>query len=91
MKLHDDAWKRFNTLARAIYYGDPAYNTPDPKRRKRHGNTVIGNKDADLFDVFNFWREEILGGQVYSKKHMATLEERAIADEEKEALIRARR
>lgn len=81
MKIHEDAWLRFWTIANAIYYGDPAYNVPDPKRRKRHGNTVIGNKEADIFDVFNFWREEILGGQVYPSKYMATIVERAIADD----------
>lgn len=91
MQIDDDAWRKFLLLAKAIYNGDPTYNKDDPKRRKRKGNTVIGNKDADIFDVFNFWREEILGGQVYSKQYMATIVERAIADEEEEEMKRAKR
>lgn len=80
----DEAWAQFVLYMNAIMYGSKDYNNPDVRQLgKQKGNTVFGNKDATIFDVFNFWREEILEppGHPYSKKYLSNIVQLAIEDE----------
>lgn len=82
MKIHDDAWEKFVLYAKCVMYGSPDYNKVT-QARKAKGNTVFGNLDADILDVFIFWREEIQAGQPYSAAYMKKLTPEYLAEEEK--------
>lgn len=79
MTICDEAWDEFMLYANAIMYGSSDYN--DVVTTKKKGSTRYGKRDVDIFDVFNFWREEILSGQPYSTAYLDQIETQAIMEE----------
>lgn len=81
MIICDEAWEKFILYAKAVYNGSKDYNA-ERGQRKVQGSTQIGNREAEIFDVFNFWREDFLGGQVYSKEYLDQMVQQAIEEED---------